>query len=110
MSREERRAYQRQMKSMDRGAGLPPAARARAERNAARRALRASTTRPGEFTTRFWIRSTLVALAAGFIGFSLRWENGNGMPAAVYVGLAVGAVVLLLLVGFRYLQRRAAAT
>ena len=32
------------------------------------------------------------------------------MPAAVYVGLAVGAVVLLLLVGFRYLQRRAAAT
>ena len=49
-----------------------------------------------------------MTLAAGFLAFSLQW--GNGMPAALYAGLAVGAVVLLLLVGFRFLQRRAAAT
>lgn len=106
MSREERRAYQRQMKNMERGPGLPPAARARAERNAARRARRAGPSRPGELTTRFWVRSVLIAAALGFAGFSLQWPN---MPFALYVGLAVSAVILLLLVGFRLLQRRAAA-
>ncbi|HEX7171011.1 MAG TPA: hypothetical protein VF365_00225 [Candidatus Limnocylindria bacterium] len=108
MSREERRAYQRQMKNMERGPALPPAARARAERNAVRRARRAEATRPGEFSTRFWVRTVLIAAAVGFIGFSTQW--GNGMPGALYVGLAVGAVALLLLVGFRLLQRRAAAS
>ena len=107
MSREERRAYQRQMKGMERGPALPPAARARAERKAARRAQRAEVARPGEFSTRFWIRSVLIAVAIGFVGFSLQWSSG--MPRALYVGLAVAAVVLLLLVGFRFLQRRAAA-
>jgi hypothetical protein len=107
MSREERRAYQRQMKDMERGPALPPAARARAERKAARRAQRANAARPGEFTTRFWIRTVLIAAAIGFVGFSLQWPN---MPFALYVGLAVAAVVLLLLVGFRFLQRRAAAS
>lgn len=108
MSREERRAYQRQMKSMERGPALPPAARARAERNAARRARRASSVAPGAFSTRFWVRSLLVAVAIGFLAFSLQWENG--MPTAMYVGLAAAGVVLLLIVGFRFLQRRAAAT
>jgi hypothetical protein len=108
MSREERRAYQRQMKNVERGPALPPAARARAERNAARRARRAEGVRPGGFTTRFWVRSVLIAVAIGFVGFSMQW--GNGMPGALYVGLAAGAVVLLLLVGFRFLQRHAAAT
>ena len=107
MSREERRAYQRQMKDMERGPALPPAARARAERKAARRAQRANAARPGEFTTRYWIRTVLIAAAIGFVGFSLQWPN---MPFALYVGLAVAAVVLLLLVGFRLLQRRAAAS
>jgi hypothetical protein len=107
MSREERRAYQRQMKTMERGPALPPAARARAERTAARRARRAAPARPGEFTTRFWVRSMLIAVAIGFIGFSLQWPN---MPIALYVGMAATAVVLLLLVGFRFLQRRAAAS
>jgi hypothetical protein len=106
MSREERRAYQRQMKSIDRGPALPPAARARAERNAARRARRADAGRPGEITTRFWVRSVLIAAASGFLGFSTQW--GNGMPGALYAGLAVGCVVLLLLVGVRLLQLRAA--
>ena len=106
MSREERRAYQRQMKNMERGPALPAGARARAERNAARRARRAGPARAGELSTRFWIRSVLIAAAIGFVGFSLQWPN---MPFALYVGLAATAVVLLLLVGFRFLQRRAAA-
>ena len=106
MSREERRAYQRQMKNMDRGPALPPAARARAERNAARRAKRAEPARAGAFTTRFWVRSVLIAAAIGFIAFSTQWP---AMPGALYVGLAVAGVALLLLVGFRLLQRRAAA-
>lgn len=108
MSREERRAYQRQMKGMERGPALPPAAKARAERKAARRAQRAEAARPGEFTTRFWVRTVLIAVAIGFVGFSLQWSNG--MPMALYIGLAVAAVVVLLLVGFRFLQRRAAAS
>ena len=107
MSREERRAYQRQMKNMDRGPALPPAAKARAERNAARRARRADAARAGKFTTRFWIRSLLIALAIGFTGFSTQWSNG--MPGALYVGLAAGGAVLLILVGLRLYQRRAAA-
>lgn len=107
MSREERRAYQRQMKNMERGPALPPAARARAERNAARRARRADAARPGELTRRFWIRSLLVAFAIGFIAFSTQW--GNGMPGALYVGLAAGGVVLVILVAVRLYQRRAAA-
>ena len=106
MSREERRAYQRQMKNMERGPAVPPAARARAERNAMRRARRGGEAgRPGEFTRRFWVRTLLIAVAAGFIAFSTQW--GNGMPGALYAGLAVGGVLLLLLVGFRFLQRRA---
>jgi hypothetical protein len=107
MSREERRAYQRQMKNMERGPALPPAARARAERNAARRARRGEPARAGEFTTRFWIRSLLIAAAFGFVAFSTQWP---AMPGALYVGLAVGGVALLILVGFRLLQRRAAAS
>jgi hypothetical protein len=108
MSREERRAYQRQMKGVDRAPALPAAARARAERNAARRAQRrpsgGAAAGPAPFDRRFWLRSILVAVAIGFIGFSLQWSEG--MPRAAYVGLAVTAIVLVILVGFRYLQRR----
>jgi hypothetical protein len=107
MSREERRAYQRQMKSLDRGPALPPAAKARAERNAARRAARRAqqpaSDRP--ITTRFLVRAVLVAVAIGFVAFSLQW--GEGMPRALYVGLAVAAIVLLLVLGFRLLVARA---
>ena len=103
MSREERRAYQRMMKNQERGAALPPAARARAERNAARRARLRTEARAGAFTVRFWIRSLLIAAAIGLLGFSLQWPE---MPFALYVGLAVGLVVLALQVGFRLLQRR----
>jgi hypothetical protein len=108
MSREERRAYQRQMKGIERGPALPPSARARAERNAARRASRrpanAAPAGPAPFDTRFWIRSGLIALAAGFLAFSLQW--GEGIERASSVGVIVAAVALAILVGLRFLQRR----
>jgi hypothetical protein len=106
MSREERRARERQMKSMERGPALPPAARARAERNAARRAARRTSSSSGTgFSLRFWIRTALIALAVGFIGFSLQWSEG--VDRALVVGAIVTAIVFLLLLGFRYLQGRA---
>ena len=104
MSREERRAYERQMKSMERGPALPPAARARAERNAARRAARRTSSSTG-FSRRFWIRTVLIALAVGFLGFSLQWSEG--VDRALVVGAIVTAIVFLLLLGLRYLQARA---
>ncbi|HSJ00480.1 MAG TPA: hypothetical protein VLA59_08850 [Patescibacteria group bacterium] len=108
MSREERRNYQRMMKNMERGPALPPAARARAERNAQRRARRAQPEAAGALSRRFWIRTLLIATVLGFIAFSLQWSNG--MPFALYAGLAVAFVVLLLIVGFRLLQRRTGAS
>ena len=54
------------MKSMDRGPALPPAAKARAERNAQRRAARA-TAPVVAFTPRFIVTSALIAVAAGFL-------------------------------------------
>ena len=108
MSREERRAYQRQMKSFEKGPALPPAARARAERKAARRGTQRSTTEPtGPLSRRYVTRAALVALVAGLIGFSVQWSEG--MPRALYVGLAVAAVVLLVALGFRYLMARASS-
>ena len=106
MSREERRNYERMMKNMERGPALPPAARARAERKAAKRSQQTADSGPGAFTTRFWIRTVLIAVAIGFLGFSLQWPN---MPFAAYLGLAVGGLALALMVGFRLLQRRARA-
>jgi hypothetical protein len=103
MSREERRNYQRMMKNADRSPALPPAARARAERNAARRAARTRATSPGAFTTGYWIRSGLIALAIGFIVFSLQWPD---MPFAAYAGAAALLGALAILIGFRLLQRR----
>ncbi len=105
MSREERRQYQRQMKNMERGAALPPAARARAERNAARRAARTAKPPSFGFTPRFLVIATLIALAMGFAAFSLQWPN---MPFALYIGLGVTAFVLAIQVGIRLMRRRAA--
>ena len=108
MSREERRQYERMMKNMERGAALPPAARARAERNAVRRAARREPAAArGRFDLRFWLRAILLAVAIGFVALSVQWSEG--MPRALYAGLGVGAIALLVIVGFRLLQRRAAA-
>jgi hypothetical protein len=106
MSREERRNYERMMRNMERGPQLPPAAKARAERNAQRRAARASEPATFEFTRRFVIVSTLIAVAAGFLAFSIQWPN---MPFALYVGLGVAALILAAQLGVRRLRRRMAA-
>ena len=106
MSREERRNYQRMMKNVDRAPALPPAARARAERNAARRSARAKSTPPGAFTTGYWIRTAIIALAIGFIVFSLQWPQ---MPFAAYAGAAALIGALAILIGIRFLQRRIAS-
>ena len=107
MSREERRAYQRQMKSFEKGPALPPAARARAERKARRGAQRSTTEPAGPLSRRYVLRTVLVAAVAGLIGFSVQWSEG--MPRALYVGLAVAALVLLVALGFRYLMARASS-
>ena len=84
MSREERRAYQRQMKSFEKGPTLPPAARARAERKAGGRgAQRSATEATGPLSRRYVLRTVLVAAVAG--------------------------VVLLVALGFRYLMARASS-
>jgi hypothetical protein len=106
MSREERRAYQRQIKSLEKGPALPPAARARAERKSARRERRTAVAPARPFTARFILRAVLVAAAIGLLGFSFQW--GEGMPWALYVGLAAGAVALAVILGVRYLMTRAA--
>ena len=103
MSREERRNYQRMMKNMERGPALPPAARARAQRNAGRRAARRPN-RSHAFTIAYWVRTTLIAAAFGFVAFSIGWPN---MPFAAYVGIVVAAIAFAVLIGIRLLQRRA---
>lgn len=108
MSREERRAYERQMKSMERGPALPPAAKARAERNAARRARRQqqkASAPPGAFTRGWAIRAVVISFVAGLIGFSLQWPD---MPWALYVGIVVGLIAFGVLTGIKLLRRRSA--
>jgi hypothetical protein len=106
MSREERRNYERMMRNMERGPALPPAAKARAERNAARRAARQTApSRPGSFTPRFLVISAVVALAAGYLAFSLQFHN---MPFALYLGVAVAVVVFAIQLGVRVLRGRVA--
>ena len=109
MSREERRNYERMMRNVERGPALPPGAKARAERNAARRAQRqgAQPASPAGLTRRFAAFAVLAALAAGYVGFSLTWPN---MPFAAYVGVAVGILALALAFGLRLLQRRVAGS
>ena len=106
MSREERRNYDRMMRNMEKGPALPPAAKARAERNAQRRAVRVTGPPSFAFTPRFIIVTMLIGAAAGFVAFSLLWPS---MPIALYVGLIVTATVLGIQVGIRLMRRRAAA-
>jgi len=106
MSREERRNHEHMMRNMEKGPSLPPAAKARAERNAQRRAARATEPPTFGFTPRFIIVSLLIAVAAGYVAFSLTFSN---MPFALYVGLIVVGIVLVIQVGIRLLRRRTAA-
>jgi hypothetical protein len=105
MSRAERRAYKRMTKNQDPYA--PPggaAARGRAPRQRARRARPAG---PFTFVTgRFMAWALGGALAIGLIGFSIAWPNG--MPTALYAGLAAALAWGLLAVAVRLMQRRMA--
>ena len=104
MSREERRAYKRMTKNQDPYA-LP--ARASGAAGAAavkRRARRAAPSGPFTFVTgRFLTWLIGGAAVAALLGFSLAWPS---MPMAVLSGLAAAAGWALLVVGFRFMQRR----
>jgi hypothetical protein len=106
MSREERRQYQRMMRNMERGPSLPPAAQARIERQRAKRA-RQPAARSTGLTRSFWVRAIAIAVVFGFLGLSVQWSEG--MPRALYVGIAAAVLTLAVVVGFRLWQRRAAA-
>ena len=105
MSREERRQYQRMMRNMDRAPGLPPAAQARVERQRAKRAQQAPT-RGTDLSPAFWVRAVAIATVIGLFGLSVQWSEG--MPRALYVGVAAAVLALGVVVGFRLLLRRAA--
>ena len=107
MSRAERRAYQRMNKNRDPYAmPVAPAQKARIERVRARREQRRSEA--FVFATRRFLAVALGgALLAALMGFSVTWPNG--MPGALYVGLAAAAVWGVLAFGLRLAQGRAAA-
>ena len=106
MSREERRNYEKMMRNMERGPSLPPAAKARAERNAARRASRqAPSKQTSTFSRRFVVMAALIAVAVGYLAFSMLWPN---MPLAAYVGVAAAVIAAAVQIGLRMLQRRVA--
>jgi hypothetical protein len=107
MSRAERRAYQRLNKNRDLYAmPVAPAQKARFERVRARREQKRST----DFvfvTPRFLAWAVGGAVVAGLVAFSIAWPNG--MPMALYVGLAALLVWGMLAIGLRFAQRRAIA-
>lgn len=106
MSRAERRAYKRMTKNQDPyAAAAQSAARGRPARPARR------ATPKGPFV--FWSRRFMLwifggAAAAGLLAFSVAWPNG--LPNAVWVGLAAAAAWAGLIVGLRFLQSRMAAS
>jgi hypothetical protein len=106
MSREERRAYQRMTRKQDPYA-LPggPAAKARLERQRAKRA-RPPVATVGGIGTRFLLVALGGGALAGLIAFSLAWPK---MPLAAYVGIGVAAAWIVTSFGLRLLGRRAAA-
>lgn len=107
MSREERRAYQRMNKNRDPYAvPVAPAQKARFERARARREQK----RSADFvfvTRRFLAWAVGGAAIAGLVAFSIAWPNG--MPLALYIGLAAMAIWGMLAIGLRLALRRAAA-
>lgn len=106
MSRAERRAYKRMTKNQD-PYSLPAGAQQRVK---AQQKQRARTAPPrAEFT--FWSRRFLVwmvggAIVVGLLAFSLAWPNG--MPLALYIGLAGVAGWLALAWLARLVMARAA--
>lgn len=109
MSREERRAYERMNKGRDPFAPpVSPQARQRMERQKARRASRRGSAATGAAGSRFGLWAVGGAVATGLIAFSLAWPQG--MPNALYIGLAGAFVWVVLAFGVRWMARRAAAS
>src|SRR6266550_884966 len=112
MSRSERRAYQRLTKKQDPYA--PPsataAARARMERQRARRS---ATARGGAPTSLLGGRTGWVvfggAVAAFLLGMSLAWRPDIPGVLAVLIGIGAGLAWLAVTLGFVVWRRRAAA-
>ena len=110
MSRAERRAYKRMTKNQD-PYGLPSGSSASAgtRGRAQPRSRPRRRANPGEFsfvTGRFLAWLLGGAVVVGLLGFSIVWPNG--MPGALYAGLAATAGWLVLAVAFRFLQQRMA--
>ena len=108
MSREERRAYERMNKGRDPFAPpVSPQARQRMERQKQRRATRrGSAANASGGSSRFGLWAGGGAVAAGLIAFSLAWPQG--MPNALYIGLAAALAWVVLLFGGRALVARSA--
>jgi Flp pilus assembly protein TadB len=110
MSREERRAYERMNKGRDPFAPpVSPQARQRMERQKQRRATRRGSAAAGSGgRSRFGLWAVGGAAATGLVAFSLAWPQG--MPNALYIGLAVALVWVVLALGARWMARRRAAS
>jgi hypothetical protein len=108
MSRAERRAYKRMMKNQDPYAlpGGERVQRARASRQRGRRPDRVPAGEMPFVTRRFLVWSLGAGALGGLTAFSIAWPNG--MPWALYVGLAATAAWVGLAALFRVAQRRAA--
>ena len=106
MSRAERRAYKRMTKTQD------PYAMAAQSASRGRPAKAARRPKPaGPFT--FWSRRFLTwlvggAFAAGLLAFSMAWPNG--LPTALWAGLAGAAAWAGVITSLRFLQSRMAAS
>jgi hypothetical protein len=111
MSRAERRAYQRMTKNQDPYA-LPAAsgaAKARIDRQKARRAAGERTSDPGRLLGRRGLTWVIGGAALGFlVGLSLAWSNGA--QTAILIGAAVAVAWLVLSLAFAWWRRRARLT
>lgn len=109
MSREERRAYERMNRGRDPLA--PPVnrqAQQRMERARQRRERkRATAPAPGALSGRFVRWVVIGFMLIGLLAFSLAWPQG--MPTALYIGLAAGIAWVVLAYAGRALARRASA-
>lgn len=113
MSREERRAYERMNRGRDPFAPpLSREAKARLERQKQRRDTRrrpagTAAAAGGPLSGRFarWVVAGFVGI--GLTAFSLAWPQG--MPTALYIGLAAGVAWVVLAYIVRAVARRASA-
>jgi hypothetical protein len=108
MSRAERRAYKRMTKNQD-PYSLPAGAQQRLKAQQQQRRARRAPRRT-EFT--FWSGRALAwivggAFVSGLVGFSIAWPNG--MPLALYIGVAATLAWGVLGWVVRSVQARAAA-